>query len=277
MMKRIVSIVVSFLMIVGIIMIPANKTEAASYPLVIPKEWEQKVTIGETANIVYTIYHEYKNEKIDVDVYDSDGNKVATSTKSFYNTSYTTEYTLTWNTAGMEPGTYKVVATAHFYTYFDWHTAPNPVTTTLTLVGGSSGNEPSGSSTGGSSKYSNEWVNGKWYDANGNQTYNGTLNWKSDSSGWWVEDTAGWYPTNSWQKIDGNWYYFTSSGYMDYSEYRDGCWLNSNGTCSSVYTHGTWHSDSTGWWYEDNGWYPCNQWLWIDGVNYYFNASGYIS
>lgn len=29
-------------------------------------------------------------------------------------------------------------------------------------------------------KYSNEWVDGKWYDAEGNQKYAGTLSWKSD-------------------------------------------------------------------------------------------------
>lgn len=126
------------------------------------------------------------------------------------------------------------------------------------------------------SKYSNEWVNGKWYDANGKQTYKGTLKWKSDANGWWVEDSEGWYPTSQWQKIDGKWYYFTASGYMDYSEYREGCWLNADGSMDPNFTHGTWHSDSNGWWYEDNGWYPCSQYLWIDGVQYWFDASGYM-
>ena len=40
---------------------------------------------------------------------------------------------------------------------------------------------------------SNEWVYGKWYDENGNQTYTGTLIWKHNSTGWWIEDTDGWY------------------------------------------------------------------------------------
>ena len=34
--------------------------------------------------------------------------------------------------------------------------------------------------------------------------------------------------------------------------------------------------DGTGWWYEDNGWYPSNQYLWIDGVKYWFDSTGYM-
>lgn len=64
---------------------------------------------------------------------------------------------------------------------------------------------------------------------------------------------------------------------MDYSEYRDGYWLGSDGALVDGY-FGQWKSDSTGWWFEDtSGWYPSSQYVWIDGVNYYFNASGYWS
>ena len=83
-----------------------------------------------------------------------------------------------------------------------------------------------------SSKYSNEWVNGKWYDINGNQTYTGILVWKCNTVGWWIEDTDGWYPVSSWQKINGSWYYFNSSGYMVTNQYVDGYWIGANGVCS---------------------------------------------
>ena len=154
--------------------------------------------------------------------------------------------------------------------------------------GSSAGGSAGGSSAGGSSTgsgssaastqsgYSNEWVGGKWYNSKGVCDYSGTLTWKSNSSGWWVEDSAGWYPVSQWQKIDGKWYYFTESGYMDYSEYRDGYWLGSDGAMVSGYK-GEWKSNSTGWWFEDtSGWYPYSQWLWIDGSCYYFGADGYI-
>ncbi len=126
-------------------------------------------------------------------------------------------------------------------------------------------------------KYSNEWIDGKWYDADGKCTYDGILSWKQNETGWWIEDTKGWYPVSQWQKIDGKWYYFCADGYMDYSEYRDGCWLGADGAWDEAYSGGHWMSDSTGWWYEDaSGWYPVSRWLWIDGSCYYFDASGYM-
>ena len=126
-------------------------------------------------------------------------------------------------------------------------------------------------------KYSNEWVDGKWYNSDGVCDYNGELSWKCNATGWWVEDSLGWYPQNQWLKIDGKWYYFLDSGYMDYSEYRDGCWLGSDGAWVEEYYGGHWCSDSNGWWYEDSaGWYPVSQWIWIDGKCYYFEADGYL-
>ena len=124
--------------------------------------------------------------------------------------------------------------------------------------------------------YSNEWINGVWYDENGNNTYSGTLSWKSNSTGWWVEDSAGWYPVNCWQKIDGQWYYFNSSGYMASSEWYNGYWFSGSGAWDATYKM-TWCSNSTGWWIEDiSGWWPSNCWQKIDGSWYYFDGSGYM-
>ena len=102
--------------------------------------------------------------------------------------------------------------------------------------------------------------------------------WKSDAGGWWYEYSDGTYPAGQWAEIDGYWYYFLGNGYMDYSEYRDGCWLNSDGSWNTAYSGGHWASDSYGWWYTDNsGWYPTSTWLWIDGYCYYFRPSGYMA
>ena len=128
----------------------------------------------------------------------------------------------------------------------------------------------------GAVSYENEWVNGQWYGTNGDTSYTAQGTWKSDSTGWWFEDSTGWYPKSQWQKIDGKWYYFTSDGYMDYSEYRDGCWLGADGAWVEGYSGGAWHSDGNGWWFEDNGWYPSNQYLWINGTKYWFNSNGYM-
>ncbi|MCR4846202.1 MAG: hypothetical protein K5865_05645 [Eubacterium sp.] len=142
---------------------------------------------------------------------------------------------------------------------------------------GSKGNDKKSSDTGDKGKkYSNEWVDGKWYNADGTQTYNGTLGWKGNATGWWVEDSDGWYPTSSWQKIDGVWYYFKPDGYMAANEYYNGYWFNSDGSWDEQYFL-TWKSNATGWWVEDiSGWWPSSSWLKIDGYWYYFDASGYM-
>ena len=124
--------------------------------------------------------------------------------------------------------------------------------------------------------YSNEWVDGKWYNKDGTQTYKGTMQWKSNATGWWIEDSAGWYPTNTWQKIDGTWYFFKPDGYMASGEYYNGYWFNKDGSWDSQYLL-SWKSNETGWWVEDiSGWWPQSSWLKIDGYWYYFDASGYM-
>lgn len=141
---------------------------------------------------------------------------------------------------------------------------------------GSGGTSQGGGSAGNATTYSNEWVNGKWYNENGVNDYEGELTWKSNSTGWWVEDTAGWYPQDSWWKIDGDWYYFKPDGYMASGEYYNGYWLNDDGTWDDKYQL-SWKSNSTGWWVEDiSGWWPSSQWLKINGNWYYFGSDGYM-
>lgn len=102
--------------------------------------------------------------------------------------------------------------------------------------------------------------------------------WKNDSNGWWYEYSSGGYATNTWEKIDGKWYFFKINGYMDAGGYRDGCWLNGDGSWDTRYSGGKWASNSTGYWYTDSsGWYPTKQWLQIDGSWYYFKDSGYMA
>ncbi|SER05805.1 Putative cell wall binding repeat-containing protein [Lachnospiraceae bacterium NE2001] len=102
--------------------------------------------------------------------------------------------------------------------------------------------------------------------------------WQSDSTGWWYEYSDGSYASSKWEKIGGSWYYFKSNGYMDAGGYRDGCWLNGDGSWDTRYSGGKWASNDTGWWYTDaSGWYPTSQWLQIDGNWYYFKDSGYMA
>ena len=125
-------------------------------------------------------------------------------------------------------------------------------------------------------KYSCEWVKGKWYNKDGTQTYKYTMKWRSDKKGWWIVDTKGWYPKNQWQKIDGKWYYFKADGYMASNEWCKGYWLNKNGTWTYK-RKAKWKKDKIGWWYGDGKWYAQNQWQKIDGKWYFFDEKGYIT
>ena len=158
--------------------------------------------------------------------------------------------------AGEAAGTYKVSATSDA----DKNYAITYVDGTFTIE----------------ASYSNEWVDGQWYDADGKADYAPKGSWKQNATGWWYEDTSGWYPVNSWQKIDGLWYYFGVSGYMAAGEWIDGWWCDADGACRYEY-QASWKQDSTGWWYGDpSGWYAQGSWQKIDNVWYYFGADGYM-
>ena len=104
-----------------------------------------------------------------------------------------------------------------------------------------------------------------------------TGKWRKNKVGWWYSYSDGTYAKNKWLKINGVWYYFLPSGYMEESGYRDGYYIGKNGAMSTKYFGGKWKKDSRGWWYTDRtGWYPKNQWLKINGKQYFFDAKGYL-
>ena len=124
--------------------------------------------------------------------------------------------------------------------------------------------------------YRNEWVKGQWYGADGNTDYKPQGSWKQNATGWWYEGTSGWYPVNTWQKIDGLWYFFKPDGYMAAGEWIDGWWCDIDGACRYEY-QATWRQDATGWWFgDDSGWYAKSSWQKINYIWYYFGADGYL-
>jgi len=74
--------------------------------------------------------------------------------------------------------------------------------------------------------------------------------WKQDNTGWWYSKDSS-YAT-SWTNINGQWYYFDSSGYM-----KTG-WINDSGNWYYFNGDGTMAHDTT-----------------IDG--YYLNSNGTIN
>ena len=151
-----------------------------------------------------------------------------------------------------------------------------PAKKTDTSGSGSGQSDNTSKSDSSKSKYSNEWVDGKWYNQDGTQTYTGTISWRHNSKGWWAEDTKGWYPAKTWQKINGVWYYFDEEGYMAANEWIDGYWLDKDGVWRYKYV-GSWRLNSKGWWFEDtNKWYAYSGWQKINGKYYYFGDDGYM-
>ncbi len=127
-------------------------------------------------------------------------------------------------------------------------------------------------------EHSKEWVNGKWYNKDGSQTYTGIGGWRKNKKGYWYEDTKGWYPKNIWQKIDGKWYFFDKEGYMESDAYRNGWYLGANGAWDGKKQAAGWKKDAKGWWYATSGKsYLKNCWKKINGGWYYFAASGYAA
>lgn len=130
-MKKIFkSISISFLITVLMVMCSFT-SNAASYPLMYPKENMLTVIKGTTAQLDFTIFNEYKNEKYHVNIYKGksmDTSKlelVATAEDTIYNYgNYKTDVTVTWDTAGVECGMYTVEYYMSFYSLFEWHDEP---------------------------------------------------------------------------------------------------------------------------------------------------------
>lgn len=60
--------------------------------------------------------------------------------------------------------------------------------------------------------------------------------WKQDLTGWWYQNDDGSYPVNVLKQIDGQWYYFDSTGYMKTGNFQfESGWLNfrDDGGCSN--------------------------------------------
>ena len=131
--KKLIIFAFVFIIIASLFAINAN---AASYPIIIADNYETSVFEGETAVLKFTILHEYKNEAYSINLYDEDGYLCASVSDTMYNTNYSTNLSITVDTADLdiEPGRYTVKYYMSFYTYFEWHDAPNVYTCYLNVL-----------------------------------------------------------------------------------------------------------------------------------------------
>ena len=132
-------------------------------------------------------------------------------------------------------------------------------------------------------RYSWEWVDGKWYEKDGSQSYQSLGSWKKDGTDWMYVDKSGWYAKNCWQKIDFKWYFFDRKGHMVKDVYQKGItgriwYVTKNGTWDENDALIGWKKDSRGWWFALYGTdYLKNTWEIINGDRYYFKADGYAA
>lgn len=95
--------------------------------------------------------------------------------------------------------------------------------------------------------------------------------WHKDGTGWWWQENDGSYPVSQWKYINGNWYHFNASGYMDTGFYYEGIkkyYLGGENDGAMKY----------GWFQAEGDWYYAGDkndgdikvgWYW-DGKNWYF-------
>ena len=118
--------------------------------------------------------------------------------------------------------------------------------------------------------------------------------WVQSGSRWWFKDSDGSYPSNGWEKIDGVWYHFDSSGWMQTGWVKDGSWyyLDGSGAMKTgwVKYNGSWYylngsgSMKTGWLKHNGSWYYLDGsgamktgWMKVSGKWYYAYSSGALA
>lgn len=115
--------------------------------------------------------------------------------------------------------------------------------------------------------------------------------WINSGGRWWYRHADGSYTRNDWERINGCWYHFDASGWMQTGWLNLGNWyyLDSNGAMLTGWLkeEGTWYylADSgemqTGWYKAGGTWYYSNNsgvmltgWQSIGGKWYYLDGSG---
>ena len=97
----------------------------------------------------------------------------------------------------------------------------------------------------------NEYIDGYWLDRNGVYIPGWEGSWCSDNTGWWFQ-SGSWYPTNTWLKIDGIWYYFKGDGYMASKEWIGDYYMLEDGSmATSQWVDDKYYVDETGKWDPD--------------------------
>ena len=122
------------------------------------------------------------------------------------------------------------------------------------------GNPSTNSNTNTSTQSgSNSNISGSWIQSNGR---------------WWYKHADGSYTTNDWEKINGVWYRFDNSGWMQTGWVKDGSWYYLDG--SGAMKTG-WLKDNGSWYYLQDSGAMKTGWMKVSGKWYYAYSSGALA
>ena len=98
--------------------------------------------------------------------------------------------------------------------------------------------------------------------------------WLQSGSRWWYKHADGSYTTNGWEKINGVWYRFDNSGWMQTGWVKDGSWYYLDG--SGAMKTG-WVKDNGSWYYLQDSGAMKTGWMKVSGKWYYAYSSGALA
>lgn len=101
--------------------------------------------------------------------------------------------------------------------------------------------------------------------------------WVETDTGWQYKDENGALAANSWQKINGKWYHFDDTGYMQTGWVKDNStwyYLNKAGEGTEGAMAKGWKQVDNTWYYLDNSGAMQTGWQNINGAWYHLNTSG---
>ena len=108
----------------------------------------------------------------------------------------------------------------------------------------------------------------------GGRGNSGSSSWIRSGSRWWYKHADGSYTTNGWEKINGVWYRFDNSGWMQTGWVKDGSWYYLDG--SGAMKTG-WLKDNGSWYYLDSSGAMKTGWMKVSGKWYYAYSSGTLA
>ena len=137
-MKKLISIALVLVMVAAVFVVPVS---ASSYPIVffdtINSDATNVIPYGEIGTICFTVFREFNNEKLNIEVYDEAGYIVAKTTCSYSSADaaiINQKITINTNELELTPGEYTVKYWMDFYSYYEWHSAPNSYTGTFKVI-----------------------------------------------------------------------------------------------------------------------------------------------